>query len=261
MTASVANGFAQVNYEPDPASCSQSPYAFHPMYSTSSEHTRVPWAAHSYNVAVLGRDRPLRVLLVDSRSRAATAPIRPADDDDGACFSAAFSLLVQVGGCIATRQRLRRHELPARLARHEPEPRAGREVPRGSVGVHEPGLQRDARTTHGWPSKPTCRGSRPPTSAGTATGPRERTASTRRRARNFYPIYTTGQARQRLLLAVRRRASPGHDEHVRRQLDRRVRGAPAERLPGRRVRASVPLQQLPADPEHQPLSGLRKEND
>src|SRR5262249_20394202 len=51
MTASVRNGVAQVNYEPNAATCSESPYAFHPMYSTSSEHTRVPWAAHSYNVA------------------------------------------------------------------------------------------------------------------------------------------------------------------------------------------------------------------
>src|SRR5947207_1155772 len=34
MTASVANGFAQVNYEPTATTCSQSPYAFHPMYST-----------------------------------------------------------------------------------------------------------------------------------------------------------------------------------------------------------------------------------
>jgi hypothetical protein len=51
MTASVANGFAQVDFQPAAATCSQTPYAFHPMYSTSSEHTRVPWAAHSYNVA------------------------------------------------------------------------------------------------------------------------------------------------------------------------------------------------------------------
>src|SRR5436190_5810357 len=51
MTASVANGFAQVNFDPTAATCSQTPYAFHPMYATSSEHTRVPWAAHSYNVA------------------------------------------------------------------------------------------------------------------------------------------------------------------------------------------------------------------
>src|SRR2546430_17708788 len=51
MTASMANGFAQVVFDPDAKTCTSRPYAFHPMYATSSEHTRVPWAAHSYNVA------------------------------------------------------------------------------------------------------------------------------------------------------------------------------------------------------------------
>jgi hypothetical protein len=37
MVASPANGFAQINYEPAAAKCSQSPYAFRPMYASSSE--------------------------------------------------------------------------------------------------------------------------------------------------------------------------------------------------------------------------------
>src|SRR5581483_12478948 len=49
--ASGANGFAHAPFNPTAATCSPAPYAFHPMYSTSSEHTRVVWAAHSYNVA------------------------------------------------------------------------------------------------------------------------------------------------------------------------------------------------------------------
>ena len=101
MTASVANGFQQINYEPDPASCSQSPYAFHPMYSTSSEHTRVPWAAHSYNVAAsdeIGHFQYCSSIPVEGGDCADPT----ADDDDGTCFSPAFSLLVQVGGCIAS---------------------------------------------------------------------------------------------------------------------------------------------------------------
>ncbi|MCU1233285.1 MAG: hypothetical protein JWP63_1252, partial [Candidatus Solibacter sp.] len=36
---------------PSAATCTVTPYTFHPMYSTSSENTRVPWAAHSYNIA------------------------------------------------------------------------------------------------------------------------------------------------------------------------------------------------------------------
>ncbi|HLJ86208.1 MAG TPA: hypothetical protein VKZ53_05255 [Candidatus Angelobacter sp.] len=57
MTASIANGFAQVNFAPDPdpnnpsATCSSTPYAFHPMYATSGEHTSSTWAAHTINVS------------------------------------------------------------------------------------------------------------------------------------------------------------------------------------------------------------------
>jgi hypothetical protein len=45
------SGFGQVDFDPSANKCTISPYAFHPMYSTSSESTRVPWAAHSYNIA------------------------------------------------------------------------------------------------------------------------------------------------------------------------------------------------------------------
>jgi hypothetical protein len=51
MTASIANGFKHPLFRPSASTCSEAPYAFHPMYSTSSEHTRVPWTAHSYNVS------------------------------------------------------------------------------------------------------------------------------------------------------------------------------------------------------------------
>jgi hypothetical protein len=56
MTASIANGFAQVNFDPDPDPahpsriCSSTPYAFHPMYATSSEHTPAIWTAHTGNI-------------------------------------------------------------------------------------------------------------------------------------------------------------------------------------------------------------------
>jgi hypothetical protein len=51
MTASVANGFGSVHFDPNAASCSVDLHAFHPAYATSSPATRVSWAAHSYNVA------------------------------------------------------------------------------------------------------------------------------------------------------------------------------------------------------------------
>jgi hypothetical protein len=100
MTASVANGFAQINYEPNPASCTQSPYAFHPMYSTSSEHTRVPWAAHSYNVAASDEIGHFEYCTIVNPDGSCGDP--GSDDDDAPCFSAAESLLAPVGGCIGS---------------------------------------------------------------------------------------------------------------------------------------------------------------
>jgi hypothetical protein len=51
MTASVANGFGHGLFQPSASTCTVVPYAYHPMYSTSTPDTRVLWAAHSYNVA------------------------------------------------------------------------------------------------------------------------------------------------------------------------------------------------------------------
>ena len=105
MTASIDNGFAQVNYEPDAATCSESPYAFRPMYSTSSEHTRVPWAAHSYNVAFsdeIGHFEYCNRANVHGKCVNPGINDHKKDADDTGCFNAAASLLIKVGGCIAT---------------------------------------------------------------------------------------------------------------------------------------------------------------
>ncbi|HLY38111.1 MAG TPA: hypothetical protein VKU61_08750 [Candidatus Binatia bacterium] len=52
MTASAANGFAQVVFAPKPSrDCRVVPYDFHAMYSTSSEETRAPWTANAINVS------------------------------------------------------------------------------------------------------------------------------------------------------------------------------------------------------------------
>jgi hypothetical protein len=102
MTASEANGFAQVLFEPDSATCHEAPYAFRPMYSTSSEHTRVPWAAHSYNVAFSDEIGHFEYCSAVSEEGGDCIAGGDGDDDDTGCFSAAFSLLVPIGGCIAT---------------------------------------------------------------------------------------------------------------------------------------------------------------
>jgi hypothetical protein len=104
MTASASNGFAQVLYEPTAATCHQSPYTFRPMYSTSSEHTRVPWAAHSYNVAFSDEIGHFEYCNAADEDGFCTDPgsqdSSGLDDDDDACFNPDDSLLVQIGGCI-----------------------------------------------------------------------------------------------------------------------------------------------------------------
>ena len=52
MTASVANGFGHILYEPDSRHLpGMAPYAFHPEYSTANPRGNT-WSAHTYNVAM-----------------------------------------------------------------------------------------------------------------------------------------------------------------------------------------------------------------
>ncbi len=104
MTASAANGFAQVLFEPNSSTCHEAPYTFRPMYATSSEHTRVPWAAHSYNVAFSDEIGHFEYCnAVSEEGGDCTSNGEPSlDDDDTVCFSPNFSTLVKIGGCIAT---------------------------------------------------------------------------------------------------------------------------------------------------------------
>ena len=110
MTASVANGFQQVNFQPHATTCSATPYAFHPMYSTSSEHTRVSWTAHSYNVDFSDEtghfqfcnsvDTTTGQCLVAGGHDAGSAP----DADDVGCFASSQlpAGSVPVSGCLGT---------------------------------------------------------------------------------------------------------------------------------------------------------------
>jgi hypothetical protein len=108
MTASAANGFGQVHYDPTGTSCINDPYNFHPMYSTSSEHTRVPWAAHSYNIAFdseIGHFQACNGPNPITPGGACPAGNteydgEPSDANDQGCFPASASLLIQVNGCI-----------------------------------------------------------------------------------------------------------------------------------------------------------------
>jgi hypothetical protein len=110
MTTSAANGFGQVQYDPTGTSCNNIPYDFHPMYSTSSEQTRVTWAAHSYNVAFADEtghfdycnDPSVTFGGSCSTTEGTGITTEAADGDDGGCFDKTASSLVQVSGCIGT---------------------------------------------------------------------------------------------------------------------------------------------------------------
>jgi len=106
MTASAANGFGQIQFEPTGTSCTEIPNDFHPMYSTSSPATRVPWTAHSYNIAFdeeIGHfDNCNNVdpnTLTCAGLEGARGDQEPADNDEFPCFPAADSLRVQINGC------------------------------------------------------------------------------------------------------------------------------------------------------------------
>ena len=109
MTASAANGFAQLNAAPTGTNCTVTPYDFHPMYSTSSPQTRVPWAAHSANIAFgedIGNFDPCSTVDTGNSTCAGregtSGDQEAADADDTGCLPTAPSPLVQVGGCTGT---------------------------------------------------------------------------------------------------------------------------------------------------------------
>lgn len=108
MTSSAANGFGQVKFDPKGTTCQNIPNDFHPMYSTSSEQTRVPWAAHSYNIAFSDEIGHFDYCSTVTSTGGCTGTEgsatdkEPTDADDTGCFPASASTLVQVAGCIGT---------------------------------------------------------------------------------------------------------------------------------------------------------------
>ncbi len=130
MTASAANGFGQVKFAPSPSTtCKNIPYDFHPMYSTSSPKTTVPWAAATYNVAFdteIGHfDYCSKVNTTFGQctgKEGVGANQEKADGDDNACWTPAASSRIKISGCLDFERRLRRHVVPQGLAQRQRQP-------------------------------------------------------------------------------------------------------------------------------------------
>jgi len=111
MVASATNGFASVRWDPDGTDCKfethNLPHDFHPAYATSSEHTRVPGAAHSYNIAFSDEIGHFEYCSSVDQEFGACTSVTGSDKkaalDDFVCvdpgFPAAFGLL-HIGGCL-----------------------------------------------------------------------------------------------------------------------------------------------------------------
>jgi hypothetical protein len=107
MVASASNGFGAIEYAPKGNKCNLIPWDFHPAYSTSSEATRVPWAAHGYNVAYsdeIGHweycnQADMSAFPFVCTTAGASESDGAVDADDDFCATPALSLLIQVTGC------------------------------------------------------------------------------------------------------------------------------------------------------------------
>jgi hypothetical protein len=102
MTASIANGFGHILYQPNSSTCNVAPYAFHPEYSTGFPRGNT-WSAHTYNVA--GSDEIGHFENCGGTPDAngnCTVPVPgdpTLDQDDIFCDPAADSALVHIDGC------------------------------------------------------------------------------------------------------------------------------------------------------------------
>jgi hypothetical protein len=107
MVASAANNFAQVKFDPKGTGCTAIPYNFHPMYSTSSPMTRVPWAAHTYNVAFSDEIGHFDFCSAVNSALGCSAGGKEgsgtnkeaSDSDDFFCFPGGDATLYLIGGC------------------------------------------------------------------------------------------------------------------------------------------------------------------
>jgi hypothetical protein len=104
MTASVANGFGHILFEPNSSTCHEAPYAFHPEYSTANPRGNT-WSIHTYNVAMSDEIGHFEnCLQIDANNNCTVPGSQDAggiDTDDGQnfCVPGTDSTLVMINGC------------------------------------------------------------------------------------------------------------------------------------------------------------------
>jgi hypothetical protein len=103
MTASVANGFGHILFEPNASTCTAEPYAFHPEYSTGIPRGNT-WSAHTYNVAASDEIGHFENCLAIDADGNCTSPAgadsgSAPDQDDTFCVPGEDSTLVKIDGC------------------------------------------------------------------------------------------------------------------------------------------------------------------
>jgi hypothetical protein len=113
MTASAANGFGTVVFNPSASKCTIKPWTYHSEYSTSTPQTRNVNAAHTYNIAFsdeIGHFEECGKVNTSSPIAACAQPLGPDTNngdvgpdpagDDDFCLPSSQSLLVKVNGCL-----------------------------------------------------------------------------------------------------------------------------------------------------------------
>ena len=105
MTASVANGFGHILYQPNSSTCHEAPYAFHPEYSTANVRGNT-WSAHTYNIAMSDEIGHFEnCLAIDDEANCTTPGFQdagnttPDEDDQESCVPGTDSSLVMIDGC------------------------------------------------------------------------------------------------------------------------------------------------------------------
>jgi hypothetical protein len=102
MTASVANGFGHLLFQPKATTCHERPYAFHPEFSSAVKRGST-WGAHTYNVAFSDEIGHFEFCnAIDPNTAACTQPgdgDNSLDEDDQGCLPASLSSLFPISGC------------------------------------------------------------------------------------------------------------------------------------------------------------------